>query len=104
MITRRKRTLLENGKEPIVHQRSLKVLIIVVYNTLDDYASITNFFVFRENSCNIRNFQVTCNKIIKTVRYDLEKYVIGHLFFGNIYLQTFKFAKSFSNFEDKIKI
>lgn len=76
----------------------------MVYNTLDDYASLTNFFVFRENSCNIRNFQVICNKIIKTVRYDLEKYVIGHLFFGNIYLQTFKFATSFSNFEDKIKI
>ena len=65
--------LLEKNKE--IYQRNLQVLMIEVFKIINGYAPliIDNFFIFRENTHNLRNFQIILNENKKTVRYGSEK-------------------------------
>ena len=56
--------LLEKNKKIIILQRNLQVLAIKVYKIINGYAPpiMGNFFIFKENTYNLRNFQVTLNK------------------------------------------
>ena len=55
--------LLEKNKEITIHQRNLQVLMIEVYKIINGYAPpiMDNFFIFRENTHNLRNFQIILN-------------------------------------------
>ena len=54
----------EKNREITIHQRNLQVLMIEVYKIINGCAPpiIDNFFIFRENTHNLRNFQ----NILKT--------------------------------------
>ena len=56
--------LLEKNKEIIIHQRNLQVLMIEVYKIINGYAPpiMGNFFIFRENTNNLRTFQIILNE------------------------------------------
>ena len=62
-----------------------------------------DFFLFRENTHNIRNFQIRSNESKKTVRYGLEtvKYRTP-LLWANL-LEKYKTATSLNSFKTKIK-
>ena len=51
-------------KKITIHQRNLQLLMIEVYKIINGYAPpITdNFFIFRENKHNFRNFQIITKK------------------------------------------
>ena len=57
-------TMLEKNKEITIHQRNLQVLIIEVYKIINRYAPpiMDNFLMFRENTHNLKNFQIILNK------------------------------------------
>ena len=59
--------LLEKNKEITIHQRNLQVLLIEVFKIINGYAPpiIDNFFIFRENIHNLRNFQIILNENTK---------------------------------------
>ena len=63
--------LLEKNNGITIHQRNLQVLITEVYKIINEYAPpvMDNFFIFRENTCILRNFQIILNKNKKVVRY-----------------------------------
>ena len=52
--------LLEKNKKIIILQRNLQVLAIKVYKIINGCAPpiMGNFFIFKENTYNLRNFQV----------------------------------------------
>ena len=66
--------LLEKNKEITIHQRNLQILMIEVFKKINGYAPpiMDNFFIFRENKRNLRNFQIILNENKKTVRYGSE--------------------------------
>ena len=66
--------LLEKNKEITIHQRNLQILMIEVFKIINGYAPLImdNFFIFRENTHNLRNFQIILNENKKTVRYGSE--------------------------------
>ena len=77
--------LSENNKEITIHQRNLQVLMIEVYKIINGYAPpiMDNFFIFRENTHNLRNFQI----ILKTKSSKIwarRQYPIEHLSSGQI--------------------
>ena len=51
-------------KKITIHQRNLQVLMIEVYKIINVYAPpiMDNFFIFRENKHNFRNFQIITKK------------------------------------------
>ena len=65
-------------KKITIHQRNLQVLMIEVYKIINVYAPpiMDNFFIFRENKHNFRNFQIITKKkqnyYKKTERYGSE--------------------------------
>ena len=56
--------LLEKNKEISIHQRNLQIVMIEVFKIINGYAPpiMDNFFIFRENTHNIRNFQIILNE------------------------------------------
>ena len=56
--------LLEKHKEITIHQRNLQILMIEVFKIINGCAPpiMDNFFIFRENTHNLRNFQITLNE------------------------------------------
>ena len=52
------------NKETTIHQRNLQVLMIEVYKVKNGYVPPIkeNFFIFTENTNNLRNFQIMLNK------------------------------------------
>ena len=52
--------LLENRNEKQVHQKYIELLVIEVYKSLNGLSpdNMNNIFKFRENSYNLRNFQI----------------------------------------------
>ena len=56
--------LLEKNKEITIHQRNLQILMIEVFKIINGYAPpiMDNFFIFRENTHNLRNFQIILNE------------------------------------------
>ena len=66
--------LLRANNEITTHQRNLQVLMVEVFKIINGFASpiMVDFFLFRENTHNIRNIQIIFNESKKTVRYGLE--------------------------------
>ena len=97
--------LLEKNKEIIIHQRNLQVLMIEVYKIINGYAPpiMGNFFIFRENTNNLRTFQIILNENKKIVRYGSE--TISYrtpLLWVNL-PGEYKSANSLNEFKSKIK-
>ena len=97
--------LLEKNKEITIHQRNLQILMIEVFKIINGYAPpiMDNFFIFRENTHNLRNFQIILNENKKTVRYGSE--TISYrtpLLWANL-PEKYKLANSLSEFKSKIK-
>ena len=57
--------------ELTTHQRNSQVLMTEVFKMINGYAPpiLANFFIFRENTHNFRNFQIILNENKKVVRY-----------------------------------
>ena len=66
--------LLNKFNEFSVHQRNLQTLMIELYKIKHQIAPpiMNSRFVFRENTHNIRNYQILSNNVRKTVRYGSE--------------------------------
>ena len=87
--------LLEKNKEVTTHQRNLQLLMIEVYKIINGYAPpiMDNFFIFRENTHNLRNFQIILNKNIKQLdmawrQYPIENLSSRQISYGNTNSQT----------------
>ena len=62
-----------------------------------------NFFIFRENTHNLRDFQIILNKNKKTVRYRLETIFYRIPLLWTNLPEEYKLANSLSEFKSKIK-
>ena len=78
--------------------------MIEVFKIINGYvpAIIDNCFIFRENTRNLRNFQIILNENKKTLRYDLETIYRTPLLWANL-PDEYKLANSLSEFQLKIK-
>ena len=97
--------LLEKNKEITIHQRNLQILMIEVFKIINGYAPpiMDNFFIFRENTHNLRYFQIILNENKKTIRYGSETISYKtHLLWANV-AEEHKFANCLSEFKSKIK-
>ena len=63
---------LEKNRGITIHQRNFQVLMTEVCKMINGYDPpiLDNFFIFRENTHNFRNFQIILNENKKAVRYD----------------------------------
>ena len=97
--------LLQANNEITTHQRNLQVLMVEVFKIINGFAPpvMEDFFLFSENTHNIRNFQIIYNESKKTVRYGLEtaKYRTP-LLWANL-PGKYKTATSLNSFKTKIK-
>ena len=66
--------LLDKCNKFSIQQRNLEALMIELYKIIHQIAPpiMNSLFVFRENTHNIRNYQILSNNVRKTVRYGLE--------------------------------
>ena len=66
--------LLQKNKEITIHQRNLQVLMTELFKIINGYVPpiMDNFFIFRENTYNLRNFQIILNENKTKKRYGLE--------------------------------
>ena len=66
--------LLIINNEMTIHNNNIQKLMIEFFKILNDMSTpiLKDFFELRENSHNVRNFQVIKNDLIKTVRYGQE--------------------------------
>ena len=98
--------LLQANNEITTHQRNLQVLMVEVFKIINGFAPpiMEDFFLFHENTDNIRNFQMTSNESKKTLRHGLEtvKYRTP-LLWVNL-PEKYKTATSLNSFKTKIKI
>ena len=99
--------LLEKSKEITIHQRNLQVLMTELFKIINGYVPpiMDNFFIFRENTDNLRNFQIILNENKKkqTVRYGSEAiFYRTPLLWPNL-LDEYKLAHSLKEFKSKIK-
>ena len=85
----------KKNKEVTTHQRNLQLLMIEVYKIINGYAPpiMDNFFIFRENTNNLRNFQIILNKNIKQLdmawrQYPIENLSSRQISYGNTNSQT----------------
>ena len=78
--------LLPANNETTTHQRNLQMLMVEVFKIINGFAPPfrEDFFLFRENTHNICNFQIKSNKSKKTVRYGLETKSIKHCYSGKM--------------------
>ena len=97
--------LLDKFSELSVHQRNLKTLITELYKIIHQIAPpmMNSLFVFRENTHNIRNYQILSNNARKTVTYGLETILYRSPFLWAHLPQEYKSQKSLSAFKRKIK-
>ena len=97
--------LLNKFNEFSVHQRNLQTLMIELYKIIHQIAPpiMNSLFVFRENTHNIRNYQILSNNVRKTVRYGLETiFCRSHFLWANL-PQAYKLQKSLSAFKRKMR-
>ena len=68
------KSLLRKHKEITIHQRNLQVLMAETYKIINGlFPPITeNFFILRENTHNVRNFQEISNENRETVKCGIE--------------------------------
>ena len=66
-----------------IHQRNLQTLMIELYKTIHQIAppNMKSLFAFRENTHNIRNYQILSNNVRKTVIYGLKTILYRSTFF-----------------------
>ena len=66
--------LLQANNEIKTHQRNSQVLMVEVFKIINGFAPpvMEDFFLLRENTHNIQNFQIIYNESKKTIRYGLE--------------------------------
>lgn len=57
-----------NNKEVPIHQRNLQTVMIEIQKVLNYYVQLFS----QDNVHDMRNFQLIYDKIINTLRYDLE--------------------------------
>ena len=90
--------LLNKFNEFSVHQRNLQTLMIELYKIIHQIAPpiMNSLFVFRENTHNIRNYQILSNNVRKTVRYGLETILYRSPFLWANLPQEYKLQKSLS--------
>ena len=96
---------LEKNKEITVHQRNLQVFLIEVFKIINENVPsiVDSFFIFRENSHNLRNFKIMLNGNKKTLRYGSEKIsYCAPLLWENLQ-EEYKLANSLSEFKLKVK-
>ena len=89
--------LLEKDKEITIHQRNLEIFMTEVFKIINEYAPP------RENTHNLRNFQIVLNENQKIVRYSSETTSYRTpLFWANLPEEQ-KVASSLSEYKSKIK-
>ena len=97
--------LLRTNNEITTHHRNLQVLMVEVFKIINGFAPpiMEDFFLFRDNTHNIRTFQKLSNESKKTVKSNLEtvKYK-APLLWGNLQ-EKYKTASSLNSFKTKIK-
>ena len=61
--------------------------MVEVFKIIDGFTPpiMEDFFLFRENTHKIWNFQIISNETKKTIRYGLEKVKYRILLFGQVY-------------------
>ena len=97
--------LLDKCNEFSIQQRNLEALMIELYKIIHQIAPpiMNSLFVFRENTHNIRNYQILSNNVRKTVRYGLETiFCRSHFLWANL-PQAYKLQKSLSAFKRKMR-
>ena len=79
--------LLSIYKEITIHQRNLQELMTETFKIINGISPpIMNFFfMLRENTRNVRNFQEISNENNKTVKTEKKQYQIELHFFGQIF-------------------
>ena len=97
--------LLGKNKEITIHQRNLQVLMIEVFKIINGYAPpiMDNIFIFRENTHNLRNFQVILNENKITVRYGSETISYRIPLLWAYFSEECKLTNSLSEFKSEIK-
>ena len=97
--------LLLANNEITTYQRNLQVLMVEVFKIINGLGPpiMEDFFLFRENTHDFRNFQIISNESKKTVKYGLEtvKYRTS-LLWANL-PGKYKAATSLNSFNTKIK-
>ena len=68
------KSLLSKYKEITIHQRNMQVLMTETYKIIKVLSPpiMENFFILRENTHNVINFQKISNENRKTVKYGIE--------------------------------
>ena len=96
--------LLDKCNEFSIQQRNLEALMIELYKIIHQIAPpiMNSLFVFRENTHNIRNYQILSNNVRKTVRYGLETILYRSPFLWANLPQEYKSQKSLNAFKRKI--
>ena len=79
--------------------------MIEVFKIINRYAPpvMDNFFMFRGNTHNLRNFQIILNENKKTVRYGSETISYRTPFLWVNLPEEYKLANSLSEFKSEIK-
>ena len=97
--------LLQANNKITTHQRNLQVLMVEVFKIINGFAPtiMEDFFLFRENTHNIRNFQIISNESKKTVRYGLETVKYRTPLLWTHFPEKYKTATSLNSFKTKIK-
>ena len=79
--------------------------MIEVFKMINEYAPpiVDNFFIFRDNTHNLRHFQIIFNENKKTERYGSEAISYRTALFWENLPEEYKLANSLSEFKLKIK-
>ena len=93
--------LLDRRNEFSIHQRNLQTLIIELYKIIHQIVPqiMNSLFVFRENTHNIRNYQILSNNARNKVRYGLKTILYRSLFLWANLPQEYKSQISLSAFK-----
>ena len=93
--------LLDRRNEFSIHQRNLQTSMIELYKMIHQIVPqiMNSHFVFRENTHNIRNYQILSNNARKTVRCGLETILYRSPFLWANLPQEYKSQISLSAFK-----
>ena len=99
------KSLLSKYKETTIHQRNLQVLMTKTYKIINGLSPpiMEKFFILRENTHNVRNFQEVSNGNRKTVKYGIETISNRTPFLWANLPNEYKLATSLHDFKLKIK-
>ena len=97
--------LLKLNNQVTVNQRNIQVLLTKVFKIINGLSLtiMDNFFIFRENAHNIRNFQIISKENKKTVRHGQETIKFKTPSLWENLPEEYKLANSFNIFKIKIK-